>query len=274
MKFRRDLPRAEWQRVRLSCALWQFGALLCVGGVFALACALLAHPAMAQSFTLNLGGQNGTSGGLTGRVIQLIALMTVLSLAPGILMMVTSFTRIVIVLSLLRSALGTATTPPNTVLVSLALFLTAFVMAPTFQRAYDTAILPLMSEQIDEKEAFTRASLPFKDFMLSQVREKDLRLFMDLANIENVQTPQETPLQVLIPAFMVGELRRAFEMGFLLFVPFLIIDMVVASVLMSMGMMMLPPVMISLPFKLIFFVLVDGWYLVAGSLVRSFTTAG
>ena len=240
---------------------------------FSLGCFLLAHPAAAQNFSLNLGDQ-GANGGLTGRVFQIIALMTILSLAPGILMMVTSFTRIVIVLSLLRSALGTQTTPPNTVLVSLALFLTAFVMAPTFEKAYDTAVAPLLTQQIDEKEAFNRVSIPFKDFMLTQVREKDLRLFMDLANIDQVATPQETPLQVLIPAFMIGEMRRAFEMGFLLFVPFLIIDMVVASILMSMGMMMLPPVMIALPFKLIFFVLVDGWYLVAGSLVRSFTAGG
>ena len=244
------------------------GILLC--GVFGLGCFLLAHPAAAQSFSLNLGDQNA-NGGLTSRVFQIIALTTVLSLAPGILMMVTSFTRIVIVLSLLRSALGTQTTPPNIVLVSLAIFLTAFVMAPTFEKAYDTAISPLLAQQIDEKTAIERVTIPFKDFMLSQVREKDLRLFMDLANIEEVAEPQQTPLQVLIPAFMIGEMRRAFEMGFLLYVPFLIIDMVVASILMSMGMMMLPPVTIALPFKLIFFVLVDGWYLVAGSLVRSFT---
>jgi len=240
---------------------------------FALGCFVMAHPAAAQNFTLNLGDQSA-NGGLTGRVFQIIALMTVLSLAPGILMMVTSFTRIIVVLSLLRSALGTQTSPPNTVLVSLALFLTAFVMAPTFEKAFDTAISPLLAQQIDEKEAFKRVSVPFKDFMLGQVREKDLGLFMDLANVGQVATPQDTPLQVLIPAFMIGELRRAFEMGFLLFVPFLIIDMVVASILMSMGMMMLPPVMIALPFKLIFFVLVDGWYLVAGSLVRSFTPSG
>lgn len=266
------LPRADWQRVTPAHAFRKLAGLICLAAAFALGCALLAHPAIAQSFTLNLGNQG--TGGMTGRIIQVIALMTVLSLAPGILMMVTSFARIVVVLSLLRSALGTQTTPPNMVLVSLALFLTAFVMAPTFEKAYDTAIAPLVAEQIDEKEAFKRVTVPFKDFMLTQVREKDLRLFMDLANIDQVAAPQDTPLQVLIPAFMIGELRRAFEMGFLLFVPFLIIDMVVASILMSMGMMMLPPVMIALPFKLIFFVLVDGWYLVAGSLVRSFTGAG
>jgi flagellar biosynthetic protein FliP len=267
-------PSPPQRTPRQLCLSWLLrltaGCLLLMA--FGLGCFLMAHPATAQNFSLNLGDAGaGATGGMTSRVFQIIALMTVLSLAPGILMMVTSFTRIVIVLSLLRSALGTQTTPPNTVLVSLALFLTAFVMAPTFEKAYDTAISPLLAQQIDEKEAFTRVSIPFKDFMLTQVREKDLALFMDLGNIDHVATPEDTPLQVLIPAFMIGEMRRAFEMGFLLFVPFLIIDMVVASVLMSMGMMMLPPVMIALPFKLIFFVLVDGWYLVAGSLVRSFT---
>jgi flagellar biosynthetic protein FliP len=265
---RNSCPRPTQRRWVTLLLRLTAGCLLLAA--FGLGCFLMAHPAAAQNFSLNLGDQTA-NGGLTGRVFQIIALMTVLSLAPGILMMVTSFTRIVIVLSLLRSAIGTQTTPPNTVLVSLALFLTAFVMAPTFEKAYDTAISPLLTQQIDEKEAFNRVSIPFKDFMLSQVREKDLGLFMDLANLDHVATPQDTPLQVLIPAFMIGEMRRAFEMGFLLFVPFLIIDMVVASILMSMGMMMLPPVMISMPFKLIFFVLVDGWYLVAGSLVRSFT---
>jgi flagellar biosynthesis protein FliP len=228
------------------------------------------HPDMAaaQSFSVNLGDEGG--GGTTSRILQIIALLTVLSLAPGILIMVTSFTRVVIVLSLLRAALGGQQTPPNMVLVSLAMFLTAFVMAPTFQQSYDDGIAPLMAEQITEQEAFIRAAAPVKVFMLSQVREKDLGLFMDMANVEAPATPEETSLQILIPAFMISELRRAFEIGFLLFVPFLIIDMVVASVLMSMGMMMLPPVMIALPFKLVFFVLVVGWYLVAGSLVRSF----
>ena len=233
---------------------------------------LMPLVASAQSVTVDLGG--GAGGSSTSRILQIIALMTVLSLAPGILIMVTSFTRIVVVLSLLRSALGGQQTPPNMVMVSLAMFLTAFVMAPTFEKAYNDGIAPLMAEQIDEQTAFTRSTEPFKIFMLSQVREKDLGLFMDMANAEPAATPEETSLQILIPAFMVSELRRAFEIGFLLFVPFLIIDMVVASVLMSMGMMMLPPVMIALPFKLVFFVLVDGWYLVAGSLVRSFGAGG
>jgi flagellar biosynthesis protein FliP len=228
---------------------------------------LLPALAHAQAVTLDFGAE---TGGSTGRILQLIALLTVLSLAPGILVMVTSFTRIVVALSLLRSALGGQQTPPNMVLVSLSMFLTAFVMAPTFEVAYRDGIAPLMAEQITEQDAFVRTVAPFKTFMLSQVREKDLGLFMDMAGAEPIASPAEAPLQILIPAFMISELRRAFEIGFLLFVPFLIIDMVVASVLMSMGMMMLPPVMIALPFKLVFFVLVDGWYLVAGSLVRSF----
>ena len=221
--------------------------------------------AAAQSFNLDLGG-NSTSG----RVIQLVLLLTVLSLAPSIIIMLTSFTRIVVVLGLLRSALGTQQAPPNTVLVSLALFLTAFVMAPTIERAYQDGVAPLIAEEIDEAEAFERVMSPIREFMLANVREQDLTLFIDIAEVEDVTTPEDTPLQALVPAFMISELRRAFEIGFLLFVPFVIIDMVVASVLMSMGMMMLPPIMISLPFKLVFFVLVDGWYLVAGSLVESF----
>jgi len=231
-----------------------------------------AHPVLAQAVTLDLGP--GEHGAFTGKVIQLVALMTVLSLAPGILVMVTSFTRIVVVLSILRSAIGATGTPPNMVLVSLAMFLTVFVMAPTFEQSYTTAIQPLLNEQIDEQTAFTRGVAPFRTFMLAQVREKDLALFIDMSNAGPITTPEETPLKALIPAFMVSELRRAFEIGFLLYLPFLIIDMVVASVLMAMGMMMLPPVMIALPFKLIFFVMVDGWYLIAGSLVRSFNPAG
>ncbi|MDA0786728.1 MAG: flagellar type III secretion system pore protein FliP [Proteobacteria bacterium] len=222
--------------------------------------------AEAQNFNLDFGD----GGSTTARVVQFIAILTVLSLAPSIIVMVTSFTRIVVVLAFLRSAIGTQQTPPNTVLVSLALFLTAFVMAPTLETAYEQGIQPLIAEEITEVEAFERTMAPIKDFMLQHVRQQDLRLFMDMAELETVDTPEATPLRALIPAFMISELRRAFEIGFLLFVPFVIIDMVVASVLMSMGMMMLPPIMISLPFKLIFFVLVDGWYLVAGSLVQSF----
>jgi flagellar biosynthetic protein FliP len=243
--------------------------------VAALAAAILAifavAPAVAQSLNLDLGDGTDT-GALTGRIIQLIALITILSLAPSILVMVTSFTRIIVVLSLMRNAIGTQQTPPNAVLVSLALFLTAFIMAPTFEKAYTDGIAPLINEDIDEVQAFERGVAPFKTFMLGQVREKDLRFFMDLSGIDSVDQPDDTPLQVLVPAFMISELKRAFEIGFLVFVPFIIIDMVIASVLMAMGMMMLPPVMIALPFKLIFFVLVDGWSLIAGSLVQSFGT--
>jgi len=227
---------------------------------------LFATPAAAQQFTLDLG--QGASS--TGRIVQLLALMTVLSLAPSILVMITSFTRIVVVLSFLRPALGTTTNPPNRVIVSLALFLTGFIMAPTLQASYDAGVKPLIENQIDEMTAFDRAAQPVHEFMMRQVRGEDLRLFYNLAREPEAATAEETPLRVLIPAFMISELRRAFEIGFLVFLPFLIIDMVVASVLMSMGMMMLPPVTISMPFKLIFFVLVDGWYLIAGSLVQSF----
>ena len=227
---------------------------------------LIAEPAMAQQVNINLG-DNAT---LTGRIVQLIALVTILSLAPSILIVVTSFTRIIVVLSLLRSAMGVQQTPPNTVLISLALFLTAFIMAPTFTKAYNDGVAPFMNEQIEAPEAFQKTVAPFKDFMLAHVRDKDLKLFMDMSKSPPPAAATDTPLQVLIPAFLISELNRAFEIGFLLFVPFLVIDMVIASVLMSMGMMMLPPVMISLPFKLIFFVLVDGWNLVAGSLVKGF----
>jgi len=229
---------------------------------------MAAQPAAAQDISINFG--QGT--GLTERVIQLIALLTVLSVAPSILVMVTSFTRIVVVLSLLRTALGTATAPPNAVIISLALFLTAFVMGPAFQRAYDLGVKPLLASEIEPQQAFERSAEPFRAFMLKNVRDKDLRLFVDLAQEATPDKPEDTSLRVLVPAFMISELKRAFEIGFLLFLPFLIIDLVVASVLMSMGMMMLPPVVVSLPFKLIFFVLVDGWSLVAGSLVQSYGT--
>jgi len=240
----------------------RLGCLLAAGGVFF----AMAHQATAQDISVAFG--QGT--GLTERVIQLIALITVLSLAPAILIMVTSFTRIVVVLSLLRTALGTATAPPNSVLISLALFLTAFVMAPVFERAYDEGVRPLVAGDIDTQQAFERGSEPFRGFMMKNVRDKDLRLFVDLSREPRPERAEETPLRVLVPAFMISELRRAFEIGFLLFLPFLIIDLIVASVLMSMGMMMLPPIVVSLPFKLIFFVLADGWSLVAGSLVQSY----
>jgi flagellar biosynthesis protein FliP len=240
-----------------------------VGGV-AVMFLTAASTAVAQDISINFGQGAGQGGGLTERVIQLIAFLTVLSLAPSILIMMTSFTRIVVVLSLLRTALGTATAPPNAVIVALALFLTAFVMGPALQRAYDAGIRPLINNEITVEQAFERASEPLKVFMQKNVREKDLALFSDLSREPRPATAEEMSLRILVPAFMISELKRAFEIGFLLFLPFLIIDLVVASVLMSMGMMMLPPVVVSLPFKLIFFVLVDGWSLVAGSLIQSY----
>ena len=226
----------------------------------------ISGPATAQAISLDFGA----GGEATSRIIQIIALVTVLSLAPSILIMLTSFIRIMVVLSFLRTAMGTQQTPPNQVLISLALFLTVFVMMPTFEKAFDQGIQPLIAGEIDEGEAFNRSVGPFRDFMMSHVREQDLGLFVDIGKIPEEEARREMPMRVLIPAFMISELRRAFEIGFLIFVPFLIIDMVVASVLMAMGMMMLPPIIIALPFKIIFFVLVDGWFLIVGSLVRSF----
>ncbi|MCS6878403.1 MAG: flagellar type III secretion system pore protein FliP [Geminicoccaceae bacterium] len=228
-----------------------------------------AQPACAQSLHLDLGG----GGTFTGQMIKLVLLVTVLSLAPSILVMVTSFVRIVVVLSLLRTAIGLQQSPPNPVLVSLALFLTLFVMMPTFETAWREGIAPLIEEEIEEEVALERAARPFHEFMRRQVREKDVALFLDIAGLQPPEKAEDLPWRVLVPAFMISELRRAFEIGFVVFVPFLIIDMVIACLLMAMGMMMLPPVMISLPFKLIFFVLVDGWYLLVGSLVESFVRA-
>ncbi|HXW39838.1 MAG TPA: flagellar type III secretion system pore protein FliP [Xanthobacteraceae bacterium] len=245
------------RRVRVQTVAASIAALL-----------VSATPLAAQDISINLGQG---AGGLNERIVQLIALLTVLSLAPSILVMMTSFTRIVVVLSLLRTALGTATSPPNSVVISLALFLTAFVMGPVLTRAYDVGVKPLIANEINVNEAFERASGPLRGFMQKNVREKDLRLFVDMSG-EKPQKPEDLSMRVLVPAFMISELKRAFEIGFLLFLPFLIIDLVVASVLMSMGMMMLPPVVVSLPFKLIFFVLVDGWTLVAGSLIQSYGT--
>lgn len=239
-------------------------------GVLAMAILLTFAPAdvLAQSINIDMGGEEG--GSATARMIQIILLITVISLAPAILMMVTSFTRIIVVLSFLRSALGVQQTPPNQVLISLALFLTAFVMMPVFQESYDKGVLPLIEEKISEEEAIKQAALPFHTFMLSHTRDKDITLFAEMVPNLKIEKPSDTPYRVLVPAFMISELKRAFEIGFLIFIPFLIIDMLVASVLMAMGMMMLPPVMISLPFKLIFFVLIDGWNMIAGSLVKSF----
>jgi len=202
--------------------------------------------------------------------VKLLILLTVLSLAPSILILMTSFARIVIVLSLTRTALATNQMPPNQVIIGLALFLTFFIMAPTFNEVNERALQPLFNEEIGLEEAYEEASIPFKQFMAKHTRQKDLELFLAYNEAERPATVEEIPLTMLVPAFALSEIKTAFQMGFMIFIPFLVIDMIVASVLMSMGMMMLPPVMISLPFKILLFVLVDGWYLVMKSLLQSF----
>lgn len=202
--------------------------------------------------------------------VRLLLLMTVFSLAPSILILMTCFTRIIIVLSFVRTSLATQQMPPNQVLIGIALFLTFFIMAPTFQEINETSLSPLLNEEITLDEAYDRASLPIKEFMAEQTRQKDLALFINYAGLERPETVEDIPLTTLVPAFAISELKTAFQMGFMIFVPFLVIDMAVASVLMSMGMMMLPPVMISLPFKILLFVLVDGWYLITHSLLGGF----
>jgi flagellar biosynthetic protein FliP len=263
------LKAAELRQTRKATLRKEAGKFALYGLVTLIGSMIFPAISMAQAVNINLGD----GAGLTQRVVQLVGLMTVLSLAPSIVIMTTSFVRIVVVLSLLRTALGMQQSPPNAVIVSLSLFLTAIVMGPTFQASYDAGIKPLMDKQIELPQAFDAASGPVKTFMLGQVDRGDLGLFITLSKIPKPATIKDTPIRVVIPAFMISELKRAFTIGFLLFIPFLVIDLVVASVLMSMGMMMLPPVVISLPFKLIFFVLVDGWQLVCGSLVRSFQHA-
>jgi len=233
--------------------------------------ALTASAAGAQ--TVDLGGLIPAGGAsATARIIQMAAILTVLSVAPGLLIMVTSFTRFIVALSFLRSGLGLQGVPANLVLISLSLFMTFFVMAPTFDKAWQNGLKPLMDNTISQQEAYVGITQPFRDFMLAQVREKDIALFEDLAkgNLQ-IKERQTVDLRVLIPAFMISELRRGFEIGFLIVLPFLVIDMIVAALTMSMGMMMLPPSVISLPVKILFFVLVDGWNLLIGSLVRSVT---
>jgi flagellar biosynthesis protein FliP len=222
----------------------------------------------SPTLTLKLEGADGPKS--MDSALKIVLLMTILSLAPAILMLLTSFTRIVIVLGFLRQAIGANQAPANQILIGLAVFLTMVVMAPTFTRINQEAVQPLLSEQIGQREAFAKAQAPLKEFMLRQVREKDVALFLDLTHTPVPPSPDDLPMLVVVPAFVIGELKTAFQMGFVLFMPFLIIDMVVASVLMSMGMMMLPPVLISLPFKILLFVLVDGWFLVVKSLVQAF----
>lgn len=231
---------------------------------------LSATAALAQVPELNalMSHEGGT---VAGRIVQIVAILTVLSVAPGLLVMLTSFTRFVVALSFLRSGLGLQSTPANLILISLSLFMTFYVMAPTFDKAWEGGVKPLMDNALPEQEAFGKIIEPFRAFMMAQVREKDLKLFEDLAK-GNFKSEDETKggLRVLIPAFMISELRRGFEIGFLIALPFLVIDMIVSTLTMSMGMMMMPPSVIALPIKILFFVLIDGWNLLIGSLVRSY----
>ena len=240
------------------------------GSLFFVTLVLVANVAEAQglpALTVVDSGAQGTQYSLT---LQLLALMTVLTVLPSLVLMMTSFTRIIIVLSILRQALGTAQTPPNQVLVGLALFLSFFIMAPIFEQIYDEAVTPYMNENMSFEDALSTAQVPIRSFMMTNTREQDIGLFMEIAREEDVESPQDVPFSVLVPAFITSELKSAFAIGFLIYIPFVVIDLVVASVLMSMGMMMLSPMMISMPFKLMLFVLVDGWALIMGSLTGSF----
>jgi flagellar biosynthesis protein FliP len=240
--------------------------------LLALIMVVLPEVALAQIPDLNSLLPPG-NGSTSGRIIQLMALITVLSVAPGLLIMVTSFTRFAVALSFLRAGLGLQTTPANLVLISLALFMTFYVMAPTFDRAWETGVQPLMKNEISEEQAYLKITDPFREFMLAHVRDKDLQTFESLAaeSFRKKFDDRRVDLRVIIPAFMISELRRSFEIGFLIILPFLVIDMIVATLTMSMGMMMMPPTILALPFKMLFFVLIDGWNLLASGLVRSFS---
>ncbi len=240
--------------------------------LLALILVVLPEVALAQIPDLNALLPPG-NGSTSGRIIQLMALITVLSVAPGLLIMVTSFTRFAVALSFLRAGLGLQTTPANLVLISLALFMTFYVMAPTFDRAWETGVQPLMKNEISEEEAYLKITDPFREFMLAHVRDKDLQTFESLAaeSFRRKFDDKRVDMRVIIPAFMISELRRSFEIGFLIILPFLVIDMIVATLTMSMGMMMMPPTILALPFKMLFFVLIDGWNLLASGLVRSFS---
>lgn len=241
-------------------------AALSVAGL-GLALLVFPHVASAQSVDFHLGSGSAPE---TAKLVQLILLIGILSLAPSLLVMLTAFTRIVIVLSLLRTALGTQTTPPNSVLIGLALFLTYFVMAPVFAQSWHAGLLPMTQGDVGTIEGLKLAAAPFHTFLADNARPADIRVFLSLAHVKLPANMQDVPWRVLIPGFVVGELRRGFEMGFMIFLPFMVIDIVISSILMSLGMMMLPPTAVSMPFKIIFFVLVNGWQLVCGSLVRSF----
>ncbi len=244
--------------------------------LFGLFLLLLIPEVQAQSIgipAISVDGGNGDGQTYTV-TLEILALMTMLTLLPAILLMMTSFTRIIIVLSILRQALGTAQTPSNQIILGLALFLTLFIMSPVFDQAYQLALEPYLNGSMSALDALRAATEPFKTFMLAQTRETDIRMFADIAGVTDIESPEKTPLTLLMPAFVTSELKTAFQIGFLIFIPFVVIDLVVASVLMSMGMMMLSPMIISLPFKLMLFVLVDGWALIMGTLASSFMLAG
>ncbi|MFH1624582.1 MAG: flagellar type III secretion system pore protein FliP [Pseudomonadota bacterium] len=252
----------RWSRVTLSLVL-----------LFVILNSVYASAVAAQSIplpTITLGVSDTEEPAKVSVLLQILFLLTVLSLAPAILIMLTSFTRIVVVLSFLRQAMGTQQMPPNQVIIGLALFLTFFIMSPIWHQVNNQALQPYLGGEIDYKEALEVAVEPLRGFMLKQTREKDLALFVNISKIKRPKDPSDVPTSIIIPSFIISELKTAFQIGFMVYVPFLIIDMVVASVLLSMGMLMLPPIMISLPFKLMLFVLVDGWYLIIGSLVKSF----
>jgi flagellar biosynthesis protein FliP len=255
--------KKEKVRIISLLLLFTIAAMITSSGVYA------ASPLSLPNVNFSMSGGT-TEPEKVSSLIQIVILLTILSLAPAILLMATSFTRIVIVLSLLRHALGTQTMPPNQIIIGLSLFLTFFIMAPVFNRVNDEALKPYYEEQISGEQAFEKATAPIKAFMLKQVREKDLALFVKIAKEKRPAKPEDISLTTLIPAFAISELKTAFQIGFMIYLPFLVLDMVVASVLLSMGMMMLPPIMVSMPFKLLLFVLVDGWYLIVGSLVQSF----
>jgi flagellar biosynthesis protein FliP len=254
--------------------------------IYLLAPILFLAASSAKADLPNLQALVPTDGAVTGRIVQMVVLLTILSIAPGLLVMVTSFTRFAVALSFLRSGLGLQSTPANLILISLSLFMTFYVMSPTFDRAWQSGLKPLMDNTLSEPEAYTKITEPFREFMLAQVREKDLKLFDDLAKTTQAANPSvvklpiksdgsrdfaTVDLRILVPAFMISELRRGFEIGFLIALPFLVIDMIVSTLTMSMGMMMLPPSVISLPIKILFFILIDGWNMLVGSLVRSYT---
>jgi flagellar biosynthesis protein FliP len=261
-------PRRAFGRV-VAAALTALALTLVLLVPLATAASPASTPAVATPF-FSIGLTLGEEPARSTVTLQIFLLMTVLSLVPAILIMVTSFSRIVIVLSLLRRALGTNTLPSNQIVIGLALFLTIFIMAPVWQKINTDALQPYLDKKISNQQAFDSAVIPLREFMFKQTREKDLALFVDISKLKRPENPDDIPTTVLIPSFIISEIKTAFEIGLLLYVPFLIIDMVVAAVLLSMGMMMLPPIMVSLPFKLLLFVVADGWYLLVGSLVKSF----